>query len=320
MGGVGRAAPADASGEELETVRVQYEAAPGCPSEEAFWAALSARTPKVRRGDGEAPVRTFSIRLEPSAGESTGHLVVRALDGSTTERELVGDTCDEVVAALALVAALTVDPNATTRPVAVPAAPVEGVTSAAPAPAVRVLAPPPAPPPRWSLAVSVDGMVGIGAAPGPLFGASPALAASGPRRGWLEPTVRLAFAAAASGTVDVAGGGARFTSTFAALDGCPRRLEFGRFALEPCLRGEVGLLRGTGAGVVAPRTDTHSWLAAGALVRAEWRFLRRAFVEFAGGVRIPLVRTTFFFEPDVTIYRTAPVGGVFSAGLGLRFL
>jgi hypothetical protein len=86
-------APPDADSG-AEPVRVEYDAPASCPAEEAFWAAVTARTPKVRRGEEGAAARTFSIKLVAGGDESTEHLVVRALDGSTTEREVAGDTQD----------------------------------------------------------------------------------------------------------------------------------------------------------------------------------------------------------------------------------
>jgi hypothetical protein len=324
--GAGRAvaAPPDADSS-AEPVRVEYDAPASCPVEEAFWAAVTARTPKVRRGEEGAPARTFAIKLVAGGDESTGHLVVRALDGSTSEREVAGDTCEEVVSALALVAALAVDPNATTKPLPLPAPPPR---SPAPAPprrpvAAAVVATPPPPqatPVVARTAVSAGGLVAVGAAPAPLVGASLAVAATRPRGGWLEPTVRLGVAAASTGTVSVAGGTASFSSLVGAIDGCPGGWTLGRWRLEPCLRLEAGVVGARGENVVQARTDTHPWAAAAAVGRVEWRFSRGFFGELAGGVRVPLVRTTFFFEPDTTLYHTSPVGAVFSAGLGLRFL
>jgi hypothetical protein len=160
----------------------------------------------------------------------------------------------------------------------------------------------------------------VGGAPAPLFGASFAVAATRPREGWFVPTIRLGIGAASTGTVAVPGGAATFSSVAGAVEGCPGGWTLGRWHLEPCLRLEAGVVAAQGERVVQPRTDTHPWVAAGAVGRAEWRFFAGFFADFAAGVSVPVVRTTFFFEPDVTIYRTAPVGGMFSAGLGLRFL
>lgn len=324
----GRAVAEDAHGEpEAEPVLVEYEAPASCPAEESFWAAVMARTSKVRRGDEGRPSRTFVIRLAAGNDGSTGHLAVRAVDGSTTEREVAGDTCEEVVSALALVAALAVDPNATTKPLPLPAAPRRAPAVPPPAPprapaAAVVTVPQPAgeAPVRARTAASLGGVVAAGAAPGPLFGAALAVAATRPRGGWLEPTVRLEIAAASTGTVTVPGGTATFSTVTGAIDGCPGGWTLGRWRLEPCLRLEGGAVAAQGDDVAAPRTDTHPWGAAGVVGHAEWRTSSGFFADFGAAVRVPLVRTTFFFEPNTTIYRTAPVGGVFSAGLGLRFL
>jgi hypothetical protein len=321
-GGRARATEPDPS---AEPVRVEYEAPEGCPVEGAFWAAVTARTPKVRRGEASAPARTFAIRLSTEGDGSTGHLVVRAVDGSTTEREVAGDTCEEVVSALALIAALAVDPNATTKPLPLPPAPPPPRAPAPPPPhpAAAVATARPASeaaPLAAQSAASVGGVVAVGAAPAPLFGASLGVAATRPREGWLAPTVRLGIAVASTGTIGVSGGAASFGAVTGAVDGCPGGWSVGRWRLEPCLRLEAGVVQAQGEGVVQPRTDTHPWAAAGVVARAEWRFFAGFFADLAAGVTVPLVRTTFFFEPDMTIYRTAPVGAVFSAGLGLRFL
>jgi hypothetical protein len=52
------------------------------------------------------------VRIVPRAGRFMGRLVVRELDGSEAERTVVGETCAEVVSALALIAAVAIDPTA----------------------------------------------------------------------------------------------------------------------------------------------------------------------------------------------------------------
>jgi hypothetical protein len=44
------------------------------------------------------------------------------------------------------------------------------------------------------------------------------------------------------------------------------------------------------------------------------------FFDLEGGVRVPLIRTTSYFEPATVIYSPPDVGVVFGAGLGVRFL
>jgi hypothetical protein len=168
--------------------------------------------------------------------------------------------------------------------------------------------------------VRVDGSIAVGASPRPLWGVSPTFEADAPTGGSLSPTFHLGFDRASTGSVDLGGPTAAFTSTLGIAEGCPNRWTLGAWSFEPCARVEAGILQGQGDHVVEPRTDTHSWLAVGAVARAEWAAFRPIFVDFEGGFRVPVVRTTFFFEPYNVIYETAPVGGLIRAGLGVRFL
>ncbi|MGH7294495.1 MAG: hypothetical protein ACRELB_06170, partial [Polyangiaceae bacterium] len=108
--GVARAQPAE------EPIRIEYAAPPTCPPESAFFAQLRARTSRVTRAATGARARTFAVTVVPRGRRIAGHLVIRDPDGATAaERDVAGDTCEEVVEALALVTALSVDPGAVTR-------------------------------------------------------------------------------------------------------------------------------------------------------------------------------------------------------------
>lgn len=93
-----------------------YEAAPGCPLEETFFAEVMARTARAHRAPDAAQARTFIVTLKQGDKESTGNFRIRTPDGSTTERDVAGDTCAEVASALALIAALAVDSGANLGP------------------------------------------------------------------------------------------------------------------------------------------------------------------------------------------------------------
>src|SRR5262249_31537182 len=83
-------------------VRVVYGAPTGCPSEDAFFAEVAARTPRARRAAEEAPARTFEVSLMKGSEASFGRVTIRDADGTASERDVTGDTCGEVVSALAL--------------------------------------------------------------------------------------------------------------------------------------------------------------------------------------------------------------------------
>jgi hypothetical protein len=290
----------------VEAIAVDYDAPPACPSVDAFFAEVLARTPKARRASAPSGVRTFSVLLTTGTDESLGRLFIRAPDGTESERDVAGDTCAEVVSALALMTALAVDPQASTQAVAPTPAP-------APAPA-------PSPAPSWHLALTFDASVEDGVSARPLFGAPIALEGLAPSGALPSPSFRLAFQRASSGAVDVGGPTATFTWTLAIAEACPHRWDVGSLSLSPCARVEAGTLEATGANVVPAHDDTHPWVALGAVAKAEWTFARPMFLDFETGIRFPLYRTTYFFEPDNPAFQLPVVGGVASLGLGVRFL
>ena len=102
-----------------EPVDLRYEAPSGCPTQADFVTAVESRggqfTPKAR-GEG-ARALVVSIRRQGSA--FTGSLQVSRFDGVSGAREVQGATCQEVVDALAVVAAIDLRPAQDATPAAV---------------------------------------------------------------------------------------------------------------------------------------------------------------------------------------------------------
>ena len=85
-------------------LRVEYRAGAGCPTEADFRARVVAR---LRRPLGEADAaNAYVVTIEERDGRFAGRVGVRAADGAASDRDVAGDTCDDVVAALAVVTAL----------------------------------------------------------------------------------------------------------------------------------------------------------------------------------------------------------------------
>ena len=124
------AAPAAA---DTEPIRIVFHAPAGCPDEAAFTGQITARTQRARLAAAGEVARTFSVTISPARGaRARGKLVIDDPRGPSASRAVSG-TCEEVVSALGLVAALAIDPRASTAPKPL---------SAQPPPA-----PPPSPPP-----------------------------------------------------------------------------------------------------------------------------------------------------------------------------
>jgi len=127
--GVGGAGLVHAQSGTIEPFRVSYAATDGCPQQDVFANQVLARTTRARlAGPGES-ARTFVVNVAPGATDYSGTLTVTQPGAEASVRRVSARTCDEVVEALGLVAALTIDPTARTEPAAELASP-------APAPAV----------------------------------------------------------------------------------------------------------------------------------------------------------------------------------------
>lgn len=110
----GALAGADARAD-VQPLRISYEAHEGCPGAETFLRELTLRTSRARAATpGEAALEVL-VRLTRSEGATRGRITLGAGEGARV-REVDGATCAEVVAALALIAALRVDPTASLDP------------------------------------------------------------------------------------------------------------------------------------------------------------------------------------------------------------
>ncbi|HEY3495931.1 MAG TPA: hypothetical protein VGK73_14635, partial [Polyangiaceae bacterium] len=90
---------------------IEYEAKPGCASREAFIRELTSRTERARAAVPEEEGAKIVVKLIENDGAIAGQLTLLEQDGSETRRGVAGETCDETVAALALIAAVIIDPE-----------------------------------------------------------------------------------------------------------------------------------------------------------------------------------------------------------------
>ncbi|HTN85134.1 MAG TPA: hypothetical protein VL242_15655, partial [Sorangium sp.] len=100
---------------EVQPLRITYEAHEGCPSATVFLRELTVRTSRARAAAPDEAALEVHVRITRSAGASRGRITLGAGEGARV-REVGGATCAEVVAALALITALRVDPTASLDP------------------------------------------------------------------------------------------------------------------------------------------------------------------------------------------------------------
>ncbi len=312
-----------------EPIRVVYHAPEGCPDAAWFEAQILARTQRVRLAAQEESGRSIDVEIE-EGGHTLGRLSVRGLDGGVTRREVAGDDCNEVASALALVAALVLDPSAATTPVAMapkPAGPTVGPRPApapppkarpAAAPAPRSERPPPAPRLRFSVGDSV--LLASGVSPGALAGGV-VFAQIAREASSFSPALRVGLARALSGPIDTAAGAAHLDWTVGVLDLRPWSFALDRLVLAPTLEVEVGALHGSGWGVAVPQHPTRPWMSLGVGAGASFRFYGPLFLDLTATASVPFIRDNFYFDPDPsrTVSRAAVVGVRGALGLGVRF-
>jgi hypothetical protein len=325
-----------------QRVSLQYEEPLACPGQAAFVDAVDARVRRPVEWTQTATLIHMVVKIERAAEHVAGKLEVSRNGAEPTRREFKAATCEEVSSALALVAALALDPNARTEPLLpqaanaskqdfpAPPAPTqidEPPVAAPPAPPVppAAPAPPPSPPPRprdpshylaW-LGPSV-GVAG-GYAPEPLISLGLALGARRVVPG-LSPGLQLTALWGKTGTTGPAAADGSFAWAVGRLEVCPLQLKLdARLALEPCAAAEAGRLsaRGADSQIAEPVTVERWWFAAGATVSLHVT-LRHLFFRFAMLGLAPATRDEFVFrDPDRIVHQASPF--VYGASLGLGF-
>jgi hypothetical protein len=325
-----------------ELLRIEYRADPSCPDEPAFVARVRARTALfhvVTSGDAS---RTFKVSLQ--AGRSpSGRIEIQEAGRAQGARSVSAATCSEVADAIALVAALAIDPRALSANPgldagspdagALDASPDQGVADAAidATPEPRVVPPPEVTPPAAAGAsepqdagqASASEPIGLfaGADLTATTGVAPggAIVGIAPFLGWRF--IRVGFVFASSGTVGVGSAGtAQFDWAIGRLDACPLTLRYGIASASACARIEAGELTAAGVTVASPQSRTSAWFAPGALVRAEFAILPPIFFEAEAALDFRVTQDRYYFLPQVTVQQVPFLGFAGGAGLGAHFL
>lgn len=312
-----------AENEEVETIRFDVRMPPECPSEQELLAQIKTHTTRFRVG--AAGARTFVVEVDTKGDKgATGRLSIVTDAEASGTRTLRGKTCDEVVAALALMTALAIDPAASVEPIA-PATSAASSTSASASTTASAPAPPRAPAkagpvePRaetvrvWT--VGVAGEVVTGLSRGPLYGVNAFVArALGP------VTVRLGAHAAFGAEMATTVGDARVARFAATLDVCPFSFSPSpRLALQPCAQLGSGVLEARGSNTANARTARSPLFFGGLLARVGWTPHPAVLLELGLGGLVPFRQYRYRFEPDVEIHRTAPVSLFAELSIAARF-
>jgi hypothetical protein len=291
---------------EAEPFRLVWSSSAGCHDDSEFLAELTERTARLRKAIADEHAITLIVETFRSEGGVRGQLTVRKPDGDLTVREVPGVSCQEVEAAMALIAALMVDPLA------------GQARRKRPEPVFRPdLASRPQPP-AWSLRAEQRLIARTATTPNVAWGQALGAMLTY-EAGSLKPSIGLA-AEVADGTATARHGSAQLELLAARLAACPLGVQPGSaFDLRLCATAELGRLRGSGFATAARASKAIVWSSAGIELQARYEVLEPLWVGLEGGFTFPFTRERFYVDPDETLHRVPAWGLVFGAGLGLRF-
>lgn len=331
--------------EPREVIRLDFTAPLGCPTAEQFQREVTARTdrahfmsgPQAEGANGQGTAKwQFIVRVSEREGVFSGRLRSSSGNGEVTTRDFQSDTCGDVVSALALVAALAIDPQASTAPLTELAGPepmeLEEAPVSRPSPRPRLPTAPARPrviesrqteQGTLSFFAGFDALIATGPAPIPLLAPEPFAEVrenQAPSRTVWALSGRVALLAARTGWVGPADDRASFTWLALRLEPCVwRPTAWRELSLFGCAVLDVGALGAKGIPVERPELAWAPWVGLGVGARARWTLGNSLFVEAAGGLSVPLVRYTIvFLEPRRVIHQSrAGVWGEVGVGLGL---
>jgi hypothetical protein len=315
------------------SVALEYQAADGCPDSAFFAREVRARTLQVAFTQGREVSRSFKVAVRSTPGSYSGFLWIADARGAVSERRFEAAKCEDVIVALALVAALAVDPNASAAPgvsaKAEEATPAKRSEVREPAPRLAPAPVAPAAPTFDRRPQSAPARARIWSS-GPAFGVLTATTTAPllsigwsveveEKRSGLAPGARLMPFFAETGTTGPSGDSAEFRLIAARLEGCALALALSRgVRVRPCLGVDTGLLQARGVGADLPRSNEAFWLSLVLDLRLQLTVTNRFFVEVAGGPVIPVTRPEFVFErPLVSVHEVpwlAAHAGLAAAG------
>jgi hypothetical protein len=339
-----------------EPVHLHYDAPDGCPAADAFVAEVQARTPRMRLATEEEAGLTLRVTVVRADGRLEGTLVVVDASGAESRREVSGDSCATVTLALALVAALRIDPMASTT--ALPADPVSSVstipseaTTLAPneTSSIAPLSTPPPPTPASKPDASAAAHRSVSLQPSRrrirfagafgldilgfvpqsvVFGASVLGEVAFDGSGILAPEARIGGSLTESRSLSTNDGTGVLMWSRGLFEVCPLRFQLApSLDVRPCVTSAGGGLhvQGHGTGTSEPPT-TKPWIEVGGAALMEWTLIGPLALQGEAGFSLPLARETFFFAQsptsatETTVYHVPSIVGGARLGFAVRFL
>jgi hypothetical protein len=309
-----------ASGD-VAPLHVRYEAPPGCPDEQAFYGAVQSRTARVRVAPEAEATYVFHVRITRDPAGSVGELRTVRDGREGAGRRVEGSTCEEVMQALALTVALSVDPSASI--VAAPSASAPPLPSASskpvPLPPPRpVRPPPPAAPlaPSWTFEVGVEGLVAEQVDPFVSAGGALVGGIAQTREGLWAPSVDIAIGQLRNDVFSTPSDAA-VTLTLASVTACPVHWPFWQASdVRFCAVGQGGSMVARGREVLRPRSIGRAWFGVGPAAQARLVLFSRFVVKLDIALMVPFAPRQFVIDEPPRVVAETPAFSPF-AGIGV---
>lgn len=314
-------------------VRIEVQGPTDCPAGPALLSGIQARAERVREAQGDEKSTLLRVRLSVVAGRIRGELQVVDKTGASDRRRVEGATCQEVVQALSLTAALALDPTAGLAPATEPPADgskeVPGTPSGGSQPPVELppkgpkvpepirakvgtpLPQSPSSAKSWRLEAAAALLVGQVSSPGVGVGGGLSARIRGLRGQALGPSLGIGWRALHS---DVFGSERQVSVVWNGLTvaGCPLSWTVGkRLQVEPCATTTVALIAAEGRNIDHPQPVKRVEWSLGGLLRGSLSLGHGVSFEIEGGLSLPMVRREFFVS-------TAPGSDTVTAPLQSR--
>jgi hypothetical protein len=306
-------------------LRLEVRGAAGCTSRSDLTARIEARSSRIVVAD-DAGVSAQVAVVSQRPGAVAADLVLATAGAEQPPRRVVARSCAEVADAVALIIAVTLDPNLRPAPDAPPPPPAptpeeRPAPATPPAPPVAV-APAAAPPPTAKrgtgaqLGAYAAGQAIVGPASAVMPGVAIQVMAALDREGPWAPALFVGAAHVWRSDLSEPGGKASFTLDAATLDACPLRLRWSRLAARPCAAALVGRLAARGSDTENAASSARPFAAAGASVTASLGSTVELSARLGAGVT--LIRDSYELGASV-FHRAAPVTFSASLGIGTRW-
>ncbi|MBN2193047.1 MAG: hypothetical protein JW751_09545 [Polyangiaceae bacterium] len=305
-----------AGGAEPVPLQVEYEATATCPDEVEFFSAVQARIPNIRPARTEERGQALLIRvtLDGEGPGSWGSLLLVEGGRATGRRRVEGASCREVMEALALATALSLEPIALgdSQPPPPKATPPE------PEPTPPEEDPEPRPPRRtpavrpWTLRFGLAGVAAEPLAPIAFWGGAGEIGAAHRRSG---PSVQLSFGVAVGD-----GRNASMEWQFARSSFHPLRVPFGRVAeFGAGFLAEIGRFRAQGEGLDTTHRAMRGHWGLGVDLRLELTLCPSLAATLDAGTTFRGIERRFTIgDPQEEIAHTPTLVPFAAVGVGVR--